>query len=64
VNIDLVFQIAGIAIITYILQTVVSRAGREELGYMIALAGVVIVSLMVIQLINQLFDAVRAMFHL
>ncbi len=63
-NVELIFQIAAIGIIVAILHTVVAEAGRKDIGYLIALVGLAIVSLMVIKLLSQLFDAVRTTFWL
>lgn len=61
-NIELVFQIAGIGILISVLNMVLKQAGKEEQAQMLTLVGVVIVLLMVIQLINQLFNNVRSVF--
>ena len=58
-SIDLIFKIAGIGIIVSILFTVLKQAGKDEFSYILSLAGVVIVLMMVIQLVNSLFDTVR-----
>ena len=47
-----------------ILNTVLHQAGKQEQAQMLTLAGVVIVLLMVVQLINQLFTAVRTVFRI
>ncbi|HBS58557.1 MAG TPA: stage III sporulation protein AC, partial [Firmicutes bacterium] len=43
--------------------TVLKQAGKEEQGQLVALAGVIIVLMMVIGLINQLFTTVRDVFR-
>lgn len=63
-NIDLIFKIAGIGIIVSILFTVLKQAGKDEFSYILSLAGVVIVLMMVIQLVNSLFDTVRSVFKM
>lgn len=61
-DIDLVFKIAAIGIIVAVLNQVLIRAGREEQAMMTALAGLIVVLLMMIQEINGLFDAVKTTF--
>lgn len=61
-EIDLVFKIAAIGIIVAVLNQVLIRAGREEQAMMTALAGLIVVLLMMIQEINGLFDAVKTTF--
>ncbi|MCL6449722.1 MAG: stage III sporulation protein AC [Acetobacteraceae bacterium] len=63
-DIELVFRIAAIGILVAILHTVLQRAGRDELGQLATLVGVVIVLVWVIRLVRQLFDTVRVMFQL
>jgi stage III sporulation protein AC len=62
VNIDLVFQIAGIGILISVLSIVLKQAGKEEQAHMLELVGVIIVLLLIIPTINQLFTTVRAVF--
>lgn len=61
-EIDLVFKIAAIGIIVAVLNQVLIRAGREEQAMMTALAGLIVVLLMMIQEISGLFDAVKTTF--
>lgn len=61
-NIDFVFKIAAIGIIVAVLNQVLIRAGREEQAMMTALAGLIVVLLMMIQEISGLFDAVKTTF--
>ncbi len=64
VNIDLVFQIAGLAIIVSVLHTLLKQAGKEEYAWLITLVGIVLVLGIVVRVISDFFTAVRAMFHL
>ncbi|MGE5583475.1 MAG: stage III sporulation protein AC [Bacillota bacterium] len=63
-DINLIFRIAGIGILISVLNMVLKQAGKEEQGQMLTLAGVVIVLFMIIQLIQRLFNDVRAVFGL
>lgn len=63
-NIDLIFQIAGIGVLVSVLGQVLTRTGREDMAMLTTLAGLVIVLLMVINLISQLFQSVRSIFNL
>jgi len=63
-NVDLIFRIAGIGIIVSVLHTVIKQAGKEEYAWLATLAGIVIVLTMVIQVINEFFETVKAMFRL
>jgi stage III sporulation protein AC len=62
-GVDLIFKIAGIGILVSVIHTVLKQAGKEEQGQLATLAGVVIVLMMVIGLINQLFTTVKDVFR-
>ena len=61
-TVELVFRIAAIGLITSLLAQVLVKAGREEIGTLVTLAGLVIVLLMVIDLIREFFESVRTIF--
>lgn len=63
-NTDLIFKIAGLAIIVSVLHAVVKQAGKEEYAWLITLTGVIIVLSMVIGLIADFFQAVKSTFQL
>lgn len=64
INVDLIFKIAAIGILVSVLNQVLIRSGREEQAMMTTLAGLVVVLFMVINLVNNLFNTVKAMFQL
>jgi len=64
VDVEFIFKIAGVGILVSVLYTVLKQAGKEEQGQLVALAGVVVVLMMVIQLVVRLFETVRTMFRL
>jgi len=64
VNVDLLFKIAGIGIFISVLNIVLKQAEKQEQAQMLTLVGVVIVLLMVLQLINELFESIRSIFNL
>lgn len=61
-EVDLIFQIAGIGIIVSVMNVLLSRSGRDEQALMITLAGLVIVLMMVVKEIAQLFQTVKSVF--
>ncbi|NLW45900.1 MAG: stage III sporulation protein AC [Firmicutes bacterium] len=63
-DINLIFKIAGIGILVSVLNMVLKQAGKEEQAQMLTLAGVIIVLLMVIQLVQKLFTDIRSVFGL
>ena len=63
-DIDIIFRIAGIGILISVLSIVLKQAQKEEQAEMLTLAGVVVVLIIVVQLMNQLFMVVRSVFNL
>ena len=60
-NIDFIFQIAGIGIIVAVLSQVLSRAGRDDYALITVLAGIAAVLIMLLPYLSQLLDAVNGM---
>lgn len=63
-KIDLLFQIAGVGLMTTAVSAILHRAGREELATLATVAGLAMVLLMVIGLVSDLFSSVRDVFQL
>lgn len=63
-DIDLLFKIASIGILTAVLHTVLAKSGKEEFGFLATLFGVVIVLGVVLKYISQLFDSIKTLFRL
>lgn len=61
-EVNLIFQIAGIGIIVSVMNILLSRSGRDEQALMITLAGLVIVLMMVVKEIADLFETVKTVF--
>lgn len=63
-NIDFIFQIAGIGIIVAVLNQLLMRSGREEQALMTTIAGLIVVLLMIVTKIAELFTTVKTVFGL
>ncbi len=63
-NVDILFRIAGIGILISVLCIVLKQAQKQEQAEMLTLAGVVVVLIIVVQLMNQLFTVVRTVFNI
>lgn len=63
-GVELVFKIAAIGIITSVLNQLLIHSGREELGLMTSMAGLVVVLLMLVREISYLFETVKGLFDL
>ena len=63
-NVDLLFQIAGIGILVSVIAQVLSRTGREDMAMLGSVAGLVVVLLMVVNVVAQLLNNVKSIFQL
>ncbi|MDD6484339.1 MAG: stage III sporulation protein AC [Clostridiales bacterium] len=63
-NVDLVFQIAGIGIVVAVLNQLLNRAGRDEMALMVTIAGLIAVLFIVSEQIGELFSAIKRIFGL
>jgi stage III sporulation protein AC len=63
-DVDLIFRVAAIGIIITVLNQVLVRSGREEQAMLTTLTGLVVVLLMVVDVIADLFETVKAVFGL
>ena len=61
-ELELIFKIAAVGIIVAVLVQLLKRAERDEQAMMTALAGLIVVLMMIIQRIAELFDTVRTLF--
>lgn len=59
-DIDVLLKIAAIGIAIALLNQILNKAGREEEAMMVTLAGVIIVLAIVIKMISEFFDAIKA----
>ena len=63
-NVDLIFQIAGVGIIVALFNQLLTRAGRDEQALLTTIAGLVAVLFILSQQIGDLFDTVKNIFSL
>ena len=63
-DVDLIFQIAGIGIIVAVLNQLLVRSGREEQALMTTLAGLLVVLIILVKEIGDLFETVKTVFGL
>ncbi len=63
-GVEIIFKIAAVGILTAVVNQVLKHSNKEEIATLTTLAGLVIVLLMVLDLINTLFNTVKTMFNL
>ena len=64
IEIDLLFKLAGLGVVVAVLSLVLNRAGREELGTLVTVVGLVIALFLVVNLISDLFSSLKSLFSL
>ena len=63
-DINIIFKIAAVGIITAIVNQLLKKADKEEIATLCTLAGLTIVILMVITMISELFTTIKSLFQL
>jgi stage III sporulation protein AC len=63
-NLDLIFKLAGLAMVVTVVVTLLKQVGREDYAFLSLLAGVAIALLWVIPIIVELLSTVRSVFQL
>ena len=63
-QLDVLFQIAGVGVLTTVISSILAASGRSELASLTTVAGLAIVLLMVVNMLGNLFTSVRAIFQL
>lgn len=62
VDINAIFQIAGIGIIIAMIHTILKQMGKEDMAHWVTLIGFIIVLFMVIRLLDDLFNEIKNIF--
>ncbi len=62
VDINAIFQIAGIGIIIAMIHTILKQMGKEDMAHWVTLIGFIIVLFMVIRLLDDLINEIKNIF--
>lgn len=63
-DIAIILKIAAVGIITAIASMLLKRSGREEIATVVSVVGLVVSLVMMLDVIVQLYDTLRALFDL
>jgi len=63
-NVDIIFKIAAIGILITVITQVLKKSDRDDIATLVALAGLVIVLTLVINMISDLFENIKNIFSL
>ncbi|MGN0788010.1 MAG: stage III sporulation protein AC [Candidatus Onthoplasma sp.] len=61
---EIIFKLAGIGFVTAIVNQILKYCGKEEIATITTLAGLVVCLLMVVGLVQDLFETVKNLFVL
>ncbi len=62
VDVNAIFQIAGIGIIIAMIHTVLKQMGKEDMAQWVTLIGFIVVLIMVVHMLNDLFKEIKTIF--
>ncbi len=63
-NIDIIFKIAAIGILITVITQVLKKSDRDDIATLVAVAGLVIVLSLVVNMISELFETIKNIFYL
>lgn len=63
-GIEIIFKIAGIGLLTAVVNNILKKSDKEEIATLTTLAGLVLVLLLVMNLISGLFESMKSLFSL
>ena len=63
-DIVIIFKLVAIGIITAISGMLLKKAGRDEIATVVSIAGLIIAFIILLDMIAQLYDTLRALFDL
>lgn len=63
-EIDIIFKIAAVGILTAVINQILKVAGKDEVSTFVTLAGIIIVLFSVVDMISDLFNTVKTLFSI
>lgn len=63
-GVEIIFKIAGVGLLTAIVNTVLKKSDKDEIATLVTLTGLVIVLLIVLDMLGGLFDSLKSILNL
>ncbi len=63
-GIDVIFKIAGIGIITAVINSILEKTDKKEISTFVTIAGLVLVLVIVLDMVGGLFGTLKSIFYL
>ena len=62
-NVEILFKIAAVGILITVICQILKKSDRDDIATLVAIAGLIIVFTMVITMIAEFFDNIKALFN-
>lgn len=62
--IDIIFKIAGIGLLTAIINVVLKKSDKDEIANFVTIAGLILVLILVLDMLSGLFDTLKSLLNL
>ncbi|MDE6211012.1 MAG: stage III sporulation protein AC [Clostridia bacterium] len=62
--IDIIFKIAGIGLLTAIINVILKKSDKDEIATYVTIAGLILVLIMVLDMLGGLFDTLKSILNL
>jgi stage III sporulation protein AC len=63
-DINIILKIAGIALVTTIINQILKRTDKEDMASLVTLTGVIVILSIILTMLADLFETVKTMFEL
>ena len=61
-DVEIIFKIAAIGILTAMINTILKKSDKDEIATLCTIAGLILVLFIVLDMLVQLFDTIKALF--
>ncbi|MCX4362520.1 MAG: stage III sporulation protein AC [Clostridia bacterium] len=62
--IDIIFKIAGIGLLTAIINIILKKSDKDEIATYVTIAGLILVLILVLDMLGGLFDTLKSILNL
>ncbi|MDE5990765.1 MAG: stage III sporulation protein AC [Clostridia bacterium] len=62
--VDIIFKIAGIGLLTAIINVVLKKSDKDEIANFVTIAGLILVLILVLDMLSGLFDTLKSLLNL
>ena len=62
--VDIIFKIAGIGLLTAIINVVLKKSDKDEIANFVTIAGLILVLILILDMLGGLFDTLKSLLNL